>query len=189
MNKDELRKEFVDRRQALSRDQIDNYNHKILEHFISFKEWLPNETVHIFISSSHHKEVNTRVIIEFLWTSNIHTLVPRLKNSSLEMEQVLFNPTSDLRKNQYGIDEPLGEPVHSQDYSMVVVPLLAIDSKGNRLGYGKGYYDKFLAGLDENTLKLGLSFFDPISENIPSEAHDIPLDVCISPSGAHHFTS
>src|SRR5690606_18196138 len=85
--------------------------------------------------------------------------------------------------DSYGI--PVPTVTHAADESLiqlVIVPLLAYDLKGQRLGYGMGFYDKFLSRLSKEVVKAGLSFFPP-EDKIPSEPHDVPLDLCINPEG------
>jgi 5-formyltetrahydrofolate cyclo-ligase len=71
---------------------------------------------------------------------------------------------------------------------VVLVPLLAYDGKGNRLGFGKGHYDTFLGSLPHSVIKIGLSFFPP-EDTLPVEPHDIPLNYCITPEQVWAFST
>ena len=70
---------------------------------------------------------------------------------------------------------------------MVFVPLLAFDQKGHRVGYGKGFYDRFLKQCQNNTLKIGLSFFEPLDSLLKAQPHDINLDAVVTPQGSYWF--
>ena len=70
---------------------------------------------------------------------------------------------------------------------VVFIPLLAYDAKGHRIGYGKGFYDRFLQQCKPETLKIGLSFFEAETSIIPHEFTDISLDFCVHPKGIYQF--
>ena len=86
-----------------------------------------------------------------------------------------------------GIPEPKsGVQVPVKKIDVVITPLLLADRRGNRLGYGKGYYDRFFSGCRPDCLKVGISLLDPVDE-LPAEAHDIRLDRLISPGEVLSF--
>jgi 5-formyltetrahydrofolate cyclo-ligase len=104
------------------------------------------------------------------------------------MTHYLLTDNTKIKKNEYNIPEPVyGLEVPVTKIDVVFVPLLAFDLKGNRVGYGKGFYDKFLSECKPETIKIGLSFFeaeeliDDISEN------DIQLDSCVTPNKIYFF--
>ena len=104
------------------------------------------------------------------------------------MTHYLLTDNTKFQKNAYNIPEPvdgLEVPVIKMD--VVFVPLLAFDVKGNRVGYGKGFYDKFLSECKPETIKIGLSFFD--AEEIIEDASekDIQLDYCVTPNRIYKF--
>ena len=104
------------------------------------------------------------------------------------MKNYILSEEVILEENEYGIPEPInGIQINSEIIDVVFVPLLAYDSKGNRVGYGKGFYDKFLQILDSKTIKIGLSFFPPeeLIKNIDEK--DIKLDYCVSPEKIFNF--
>jgi len=86
-------------------------------------------------------------------------------------------------KNKWNILEPkYSNKTNNKDLEVVFIPLIICDFKGNRIGYGKGFYDKFLAKCSKSILKIGLNFFEPILEEIINEKHDITLDYLVTPS-------
>jgi 5-formyltetrahydrofolate cyclo-ligase len=90
--------------------------------------------------------------------------------------------------NQWGITEPeYGKEVPPQLIDVVIVPLLAFDTRGNRLGYGKGFYDRFLAECKADVLKIGVSYFEPEQAFEEVDEYDIPLDICVTPERVWSF--
>jgi 5-formyltetrahydrofolate cyclo-ligase len=104
------------------------------------------------------------------------------------MTHFLLTDNTKFQKNEYNIYEPVdGIEVPSSKMDVVFVPLLAYDKSGNRVGYGKGFYDKFLSQCKAEVVKIGLSFFEPeelIEDVSPS---DIKLDYCVTPETIHKF--
>ena len=93
-----------------------------------------------------------------------------------------------FEKNQYGIPEPTGGvAVRERDIDIVFIPLLAFDKSGNRVGYGKGYYDRFLSKCRKDVLKIGLSFFPPVDSIEDVDFFDKKLDFCITPERVYAF--
>ena len=118
-------------------------------------------------------EVDTWQIIEELKNHNIY--VPIIDNSS-EMHLTKYNNT--FMRNKYGIFECLGEKVNT-NIDIAIIPLLAFDTSGNRIGFGKGYFDSFLCGC-KNTILVGLCMEPPYDE-WTVELHDIPLNYVVTP--------
>ena len=111
--------------------------------------------------------------------------MPKIKDGNL-LKFTEWSEKDVLLVNKFGIPEPI-ETQKSFFPDVVLVPLLAFDNNKNRLGYGKGYYDRFLAQCPENTLKVGLSFFDPVSIIEDINRHDIALDHAVTPRGVYTF--
>jgi len=98
------------------------------------------------------------------------------------LEHSKLESMDNLIQKSWGVIEPQKQIIADiQSIDIIFVPLLGIDNKGNRLGYGKGYYDRFLETSD--ALKIGLVFEDFILESIPSEKHDVKLDGFITEKG------
>ena len=99
-----------------------------------------------------------------------------------------FDEGVELIQNDYGIDEPKeGTEVSEEEIDVILVPLLAFDKRGYRVGFGKGYYDRFLPRCRSNVIKIGLSFFEPIDEINDISGFDIPLNFCITPQKNFEF--
>ena len=104
------------------------------------------------------------------------------------MIHYLLTDNTRIAKNEYNIPEPVdGIEVPSKKIEVVFVPLLAYDKKGNRVGYGKGFYDKFLLDCKPDVIKIGLSFFEPEELITDIFEGDVQLDYCVTPNGIHSF--
>lgn len=104
------------------------------------------------------------------------------------MQAFIVNDETAFAPNAYGIDEPVnGIPLDHTEIDMVFVPLLAFDEKGFRVGYGKGYYDRFLLTCRKDVCKIGFSFFEAEEQITDADAFDIALDICITPYKTYTF--
>ena len=107
-----------------------------------------------------------------------------------DLEHYFLLDQTPIKINQWGIPEPQsGIKIDSEQIEVVFVPLLIFDLQGHRVGYGKGYYDRFLAKCKPGTIKVGLSFFDPIERIKDIESHDIPIDFGVTPNKSYEFSS
>ena len=104
------------------------------------------------------------------------------------MENFYFEGLHQLENNAWGIPEPRqGIPTPIEKIDLVLVPLLAFDQRGHRVGYGKGYYDRFLAESNSDCRKIGLSFFEPVENINDITKDDVPLTGCVTPSAFFSF--
>jgi 5-formyltetrahydrofolate cyclo-ligase len=105
------------------------------------------------------------------------------------MRHFLLTENTVIKPNKYGIPEPAGNgiEINPMQLDVVVVPLLGCDLNGNRLGYGGGFYDRFLAQCKPDCLKIGLDFYPPLDTKLPSESTDVRLDMLVWPEGVRSF--
>ena len=104
------------------------------------------------------------------------------------MEAVLVTADEAFTDNEVGITEPMGhELLAPETLDLVLVPLLAVDERGHRVGYGKGYYDRFLSRCAPECLKVGVSYFEPVPLIEDTHEYDLPLDICITPQQVYVF--
>ena len=104
------------------------------------------------------------------------------------MTHFLLTDNTKIKKNEYNIPEPVdGIEVPAKKLEVVFVPLLAYDKKGNRVGYGKGFYDQFLSDCQPDVIKIGLSFFEPEEEISDIFEGDVQLDYCVTPKEIYTF--
>ncbi|GAB4091982.1 5-formyltetrahydrofolate cyclo-ligase [Flaviaesturariibacter terrae] len=148
------------------------------------------ERVMSFYSISEKKEVNSFLLTDYLHFRNpaLQLAYPRMRVTDTSMEAVAVAADEAFTENEYGITEPIGnaviDPLH---LDLVLVPLLAVDRQGHRVGYGKGYYDRFLARVSADCIKVGVSYFEPIGRFEDADEFDIPLDLCVTPEQVYVF--
>jgi len=147
--------------------------------------------IHIFLPILAKNEIDTWLIINYLWDKypEIEVVVPVSNFKTREMKSVLLNPQTLIEVNKWGIPEPTKDQVNYKEIpanqiDMVLVPLLAVDNNGQRVGYGAGFYDRFLDTTKPTVVTVGLSQFsiltEPISDVLPT---DIPVQQVIAPIG------
>lgn len=189
MDKSAIRKEYLELRKTISNDLIQELSIKISNQIIDFLQ--SNQKirhVHLFLPISRLNEVNTFPLFERLQDLGYYLYTSYLNPETNALETLEITETKEFESGDFGIPIPKDpKKVNSHQIQLVLVPLLAFDSKGNRLGYGKGYYDKFFASISHKIIKAGLSFFPPMKD-IPAETHDIGLDICITPDETYHFS-
>lgn len=187
MIKADIRNLYLQKRQELGRKQTENLSKDISEQFFKF---LPEEifTVHIYLPIPEKNEIDTWPIIHQLWSKGLNTVVPVMDLKDTTISSWALKPDTIIEQNIWGVPEPLtADFVNNTVTDLVVLPLLAFDKKGFRVGYGKGYYDKFLGSFEEQPLKVGLSFFEPIDKIDYLNEGDVPMDYCITPSQIFQF--
>jgi 5-formyltetrahydrofolate cyclo-ligase len=139
---------------------------------------------------AENNEPDTHLLTRFLQFTNPELTVcyPVADFSTNSMEAIVTNEDSRFILKQNSIYEPEGTNVFPADeLDMVLVPLLAFDEKGYRAGYGKGFYDKFLAQCRPDCIKLGCSYFEPVDTLDDRHEFDVPLDICITPEKVYVF--
>ena len=187
MDKKELRKKYKTLRKNLSEDTIEEWSLKIANQLIRLDIW-QHSFYHLFLPIESQKEINTEYILQILAGKDKNIVLSKSDFSTREMTHFLLTDNTTIKKNSYDIPEPIdGLEVPVFKIDVVFVPLLAFDENGNRVGYGKGFYDKFLAECKPEILKIGLSFFE--SEKVISDVlnTDIQLDLCITPTKVYNF--
>jgi len=190
MKKSDLRKIYFDRRNSLAPDETAEMSRRIADRFFSEFDLDAVTTLHCFISIPKFNEVDTSVIFARLWSEfpHIHTLNPRVDPAADRLEHLLYTPQTRLTENSWGIRESAGDATASAgQVDLVLVPLLCFDRRGYRVGYGKGYYDRFLSACRPDCVKVGLSAFSPADEIDDIHAGDVALDRCITPDGIYTF--
>lgn len=188
MKKEDIRREVLKKRKALTETEVNNASEKIFNHIRTLEVWSKN-TYHAFLPIKRNKEVNTWPIIHFL-KDELHKQVVLSKTNfkDVSLEHIRYDSDTELYKNKFGIPEPIrGITVNEEEIDVVFVPLLAFDDQGNRVGYGKGFYDIFLSKCRPETITIGLSLFSDKTIIEDVNEHDFPLDYCITPDGIFSF--
>lgn len=187
MNKTELRQKYKAFRNSLSKNEVEEMSLAIANKILILPIW-ENSYFHIFLPITEHKEVNTEFILHLLSGKDKEIIVSKADFETRNMTHFLLTDNTKIKKNNYNIPEPVdGIEVPSPKIDVVFVPLLAYDKKGHRVGYGKGFYDKFLSQCKPDVIKIGLSFFEP--EEIIADIFegDVQLDYCVTPNEVHSF--
>ncbi|TCZ69328.1 5-formyltetrahydrofolate cyclo-ligase [Flaviaesturariibacter aridisoli] len=189
MTKKAARKHFIEKRDALDESWQLKADDLILIQFQTLE--LPFlERVMSFYSIPHKKEVNSFLLTDFLHFRNpaLQLAYPRMNVADNSMDAVLVAADEAFIENEYGINEPVGDHLlDPHELDLVLVPLLAIDRQGHRVGYGKGYYDRFLARVSDDCLKVGVSYFEPVERITDTDQYDLPLDLCVTPQQVYVF--
>lgn len=186
MKKSELRKIYTSKRTLLTRSELEQGSTKIAGQFISRFNLPEYAFVHYYLSIKERHEVDCIAIVNGL--PNKRFAVPRINPGSAELESVEIKADTQFVENSWGISEPLGDRIISEtEIDMVIVPLLCFDKRGHRVGYGKGFYDRFLSKCRTDCLKVGLSFFSPIENIEDIHDNDVPLDYCCTPKEVFEF--
>ena len=180
--KNELRQDYRQLRKQLSGDEVNDLSLKITTQLGTWLEGQEGLThFHLFFPIAKFNEVNTFYIKQLLEQQDKTLLTSQVNREANRLETLLLPLEAAFFLDEWGIPVPQESVrVTTTKIQVVFVPLLAYDKSGHRLGFGKGFYDRFLASLEQPVLKLGLSFFAP-EEVIPVESHDIHLDFCITP--------
>lgn len=189
MTKAELRSIYSQKRRSLTVEQQNKMDDLLLIQFQRIR--LPFiTTVHSYLNSKTHLEIDTTNILRYLQFINpdLIVAVPKIYKSTEHLRHVAITENSVFATNKYGIDEPVEGPIiDSLDIDLVLTPLLAFDTEGFRVGYGKGFYDRFLAACRSDVVKVGLSYFEAEDKISNINEHDIPLDFCVTPEKLYKF--
>ena len=181
-----LRKKYNELREALTPDSVEEMSLEIANQALKLPIW--NKTnYHLFLSISSKKEVSTDYLLHILQGKEKSVIISKSDFSTGEMKHILLQENTLIKTSSYGIPEPVsGIEIAPDTIEVVFVPLLAFDLLGHGVGYGKGFYDRFLEKCKPETIFVGMSFFGP-EERIISESLDVPLHYCITPNKIFEF--
>jgi len=189
MLKKEIRNTYRDKRMQLSEAERSKMDDLMLIQFQRVD--LPFlQSVLSYWPIEENNEPNTHLFTGHLKFKNpeIKICYPVSDFTQLTMRAVSTDIDTPFEKKHLNIHEPTGGTVVSvEDIEMVFIPLLAFDEKGYRVGYGKGFYDKYLAECTEECIKTGFCYFDPVDSIEDRHEFDVPLDLCITPQNIYVF--
>lgn len=170
--KDKIRKEYLNIRKNIT--DKNNKNNIIFNKIINLEIF--NKSKVIAIYNSMNNEVDTKKIIEYSKKIKKEVLLPKIINNKMFFIKI-DNNTKYIKSN-FGVEEPINNNIYNNKIDLIIVPIVAFDSKCNRIGYGKGYYDKYLN--DNNTYTIGIAFENQKYIDIPKEKHDVKLNEIIT---------
>ena len=183
MIKKELRKKFAEERNAMPLEEIDNKSNSIVKILLGTEEYKKAKRIFTFVNAN--SEPITIPLIEQAWKDGKMVAVPKMTGKPHEMVFVEIKSMEELEPNKYGIREPKlteGKVVLSDKDTIMIVPALAIDKEGYRLGYGGGYYDKYISEND-SMANIGIAFSRQVIEKVPISENDMKLDMVITEKG------
>ena len=187
MNKKQLRAKYKELRSQLSNEEMDKKSIEIANQLLKLDIW-DKTYYHLFLPIEKQNEINTEYILQILQGKDKEIVVSKSDFSTIEMTHFLLTDNTEFKKNEYGIPEPVdGIEVPNTKIEVVFVPLLAYDKQGNRVGYGKGFYDKFLSNFKPQTIKIGLSFFDMEDEIEGFFDTDVKINFCVTSNQIFKF--
>lgn len=172
--KDKLRNKLKIKRRYFQNYQRETADLAIFDNFLNAFSGFES----FFIYNSFSTEADTKRIIGALLNAGKRVYLPRV-----EGENIVAVGYGETQKGAFGIDEPAGEP-YSGDIDVTVIPLLAVNERGFRIGYGKGYYDRYLK--DKRTKKVGIGYHFQI-EDFTEDGWDEPLDLFVSEKGIYFY--
>ncbi|EAZ96707.1 5-formyltetrahydrofolate cyclo-ligase [Flavobacteria bacterium BAL38] len=194
MDKKALRSKYKVLRQSLTEEEIEDKSLAIANQLLRMDTIFSDRQVwdklyyHLFLTIEEQKEINTEYILQILAGKDKEIVISKCDFTTLGMTHFLLTDNTKIKKNSYNVPEPVdGLEVPDAKIDVVFVPLLAYDKQGNRVGYGKGFYDNFLSKCKPETIKIGLSFFPPEEKIEDVSESDVNLDFCVTPDGVICF--
>jgi 5-formyltetrahydrofolate cyclo-ligase len=177
-----VRRKILNKRRRLNDRDIRSKSLAICKGLVSTDAFINSRNVMAFMS--FRNEVDTRFIVDHCLATNRKVIIPitDVKNKKLILSE-LWDPDTELGISPFGIPEPLPQfirPFNATNLDLVLVPGVAFDRRGYRIGYGGGYYDRFLASIGKKVHTIGLAFELQITGRIPIDAYDIPVDCIIT---------
>lgn len=185
IQKRELRQHMQQQRARYTATELQEWSSRITGHFFDYFALPELNTVHVFLPIVRKKEIDTWQIIRQLQMNHAHIRIAVSVSDfgTGTLRHFWLRPDTKLQENKWGIPEPVqAQAIAVTEIDMVLVPLLAFDPKGHRVGYGKGFYDRFLAACRPGTIKIGLSL-EPQGHSV-ADVHegDVLLDYVITPA-------
>ena len=179
--KERLRKRVLAVRMGLDRSQVEVGGQAILEKVLGLEAYRRAKLVHTYVSSKE-SEVDTRALIGTCLAHGKRVAVPVVTPGTRTLAHALIDSLDQLVVGPWGLAQP--DPAEAvwlpseARIDLVVVPGLAFDRRGHRIGWGGGYYDRFLAQVQ--TIKIGLCYDELVLDCIPGEPHDVPMDMVVA---------
>lgn len=176
-DKTSLRKYIKDKKKSMSEDEIASYSSQITTRLIALKEY--KEVQRIYAYASYNQEVRTRQLIEYAIADGKLVLVPKVYGDIMKFHYI--DSYDELVCGAYGIPEPDNDRIDEVNKGFMLLPGLCFDKNHHRMGYGGGFYDKYLS---ENTqfFKVAAAYDFQVMDSIPYEEYDIPVDKIVTPA-------
>jgi 5-formyltetrahydrofolate cyclo-ligase len=189
MTKNQLRTIYKNKRKSISESEKLKLDDLLLIQFQRF-DYSRTGTMMSFWPMEQQAEPNVALMVRYLYfmLPELQVTYPLINASDFSMQAILTDEDTEFKTNTWGIPEPVGTiTIPNQQLDLIFIPLLAFDQKGFRVGFGKGYYDRFLAKCKPGTIKLGFSYFEPVDQITDTNHFDVPLNYCITPQHIYEF--
>ena len=179
MDKKALRSQIKEQKRQMTAHQIESASQCLTELFVATEQYRQAKTVYGYLP--YNQEVRTTGLLQRALQEGKRVAVPKIYGD--EMRFIYLDDLSLVEKSSFGIPEPIAdEPVADDPTALVLMPGLAFTKRGDRMGYGGGYYDKFLAN-EPHHPTVALCYDFQIVDRIPTDDHDIPVDIVLSAKG------
>jgi 5-formyltetrahydrofolate cyclo-ligase len=181
MKKSEIRSDIKAKRKSLSQNDVNFFSTSCFSQLLD-KFTFIDKNIGLFFPIQKFNEPNMFLFFDELIVSGANIYAPKSDFTTNTMEYHLIKSINDLQVNEFGIPEPKFEKkIEAKELDFIMIPLLAINKKGYRVGYGKGFYDRFLLNCKKKTLKIGVNLLSDFTEIEDINPNDIPLDYCVNP--------
>ena len=172
MDKKELRRSIRERKRAMTEEEIVSRSEKLAELFIASEAYRSAKTIYGYLP--YNQEVRTVAMLEQALKDGKRVAVPKIYGD--EMRFIYLSDVNQVETGYAGIPEPIAdEPIAADPTALVLMPGLAFDKEGHRIGYGGGFYDKFL-NAEPNHPTVALCYAFQMVEELPTEEFDVPVD-------------
>jgi 5-formyltetrahydrofolate cyclo-ligase len=194
--KADLRRAALARRLALNAGEVARRSDQLRENLFRQFPVAQWQWLHLFLPLQKRNEPNIWQLIRWVWAEELplRLATPVVQPDGVSLKHYELRPDTQLTQNRWGIDEPVPHPLTAPEVlpavlDAVLVPLLAVDRTGQRVGYGGGFYDRFLAQCRAGTLFIGLNVLDeaPVEHIADVLPTDVPLTACITPGRVWRF--
>lgn len=180
LEKEQVRKQYLEIRDSLSPESVKTLSESIIHSLMQSVSYENADVINCYVSMNDRNEVNTHNFIKASLESGKEVQVPKMGKNGF-LSSCVISSFNELEPNPWGVLEPVTEVNAQKSPDIIIVPMVAGDRQKNRIGYGKGYYDRFLRR--SNSEHLGLLFQCQLSAGtLPAEDFDVPLDVLITES-------
>lgn len=189
MSKKALRQQLREHLARITPEQVRERSQQACDLLRDQPEYRRAEVVMIFLSMP--QEVDTTPLAQAAWADMKSVLAPRVSWEQRRMLPIeIKSLNTDVRPGMLGVREPVdGMPVPVYDIDLVVVPGLGFDYSGNRLGRGRGFYDRFLSHRDFRGIACGLAFEEQSVPEVPTDENDFRMDLLVTDRTVRRFTS
>lgn len=178
-NKKELRKRILNIRSSMSLEDAEKNSNIILDKIINMNIYKQSKLV--FVYMDFNKEVMTSKLMEHMLCDKKRLVIPYTNTKNIALIPSEITKQTDLKLNSFGYYEPVTiRPIDPKEIDLVIVPGLVFDKQLNRIGFGKGYYDRILVKLKPSAFKMALAHEFQVLESIPAEEHDIKMDMIVT---------